>query len=88
MRQCETINYLQAKSKWGDKVGELASAALVVIQGIDDTNMTDKDIQYLHDIVQHVYEEGGRSLLEDLRYGAKECAVCAEMVKQIEALGI
>jgi hypothetical protein len=88
MRQCETINYLQAKSKWGDKVAELASAALVVIRNIDEANMTDADVHYLHDVVQHVYEEGGKSMLEDLRYGAKDCKICAELVKQIEALEV
>ncbi len=86
MSECNAVKYLQQKSTEHGKIAELASVALVVVGNINKSGMTAEDIEYLHDIVSHIYLEGGVEILNFIHSEAPDCDICAALVAQIDSL--
>lgn len=63
-----------------------AAASLAILQDIDNQAMSAQDIDLLQDLVEAIYREGNLALLEHLRSGAPDCAVCAVLALRMAEL--
>lgn len=81
--KCNTIRRLRnlaaAPSGSDPTLAGAAAAALNIINDVFDSAMTNRDISYLHDLVDAIYREGREEILDHLVHDAPDCSICAAL---------
>ena len=83
MAICATIKHLQQIIKLPEVDSHLkivASHALAIIQDIDAEYMTNMDISALKTLVEEIYGNNQQLLINHLKDGSPDCAICAALV--------
>jgi glycine cleavage system protein P-like pyridoxal-binding family len=85
MFECSTVRYLQKLSshrETGDiALASAASSALNIVSDINETSMTEVELECLHHLVDALFQEGHGSMLTHLQEGAPDCAICDALSK-------
>jgi hypothetical protein len=82
MSNCSTVKHLRELSKENGIKSVLAAAAIMIIDDIDVSDISAKDIDRLHDLVSEIYQDDSMALFERLQNGAPDCKICEALAQQ------
>jgi hypothetical protein len=83
MAQCKTIQLLEGLATGHGDWSPVASSCLDLVQNMRECGLNAQAIEYLQMFVEEIYKAGEISLLDHLRDGAADCAMCQEIARHM-----
>ncbi len=82
MAECKTVEFLKKIDSTNGDLAVIARSAIGIIEALRESEINPVGIVYLHELVEHLYQEAGEHLPSHLRDGG-DCDICAALAARI-----
>jgi hypothetical protein len=79
---CKTIEFLKAIHAADDDLAMVARSAIGIVNDMRLSEINPVAVAYLHELIDHIYQETGEPMLSHLHDGA-DCDICAALVTRL-----